>query len=65
VHLNPGSAVPYTGEFNELSNDVDMQLIAFSETCFKTRHSNRQAGLNGFRVVFADRGRGKRGVSRW
>jgi Reverse transcriptase (RNA-dependent DNA polymerase) len=61
VHLNPGSAVPYIGELNELFKGVDMQLIAVSETWFKTRHSNRQVSLDGFRVVRADRGGGRRG----
>jgi hypothetical protein len=46
---------------NDLFKGVDMQLIAVSETWFKTRHSNRQVNLDGFRVVRADRGGGRRG----
>jgi Reverse transcriptase (RNA-dependent DNA polymerase) len=61
AHLNPGSAVPHIGELNELFNGVDLQLIAVSETWFKTKHTNRQINLNGFRVVRADRGGGRRG----
>jgi hypothetical protein len=61
AHLNPGSAVPYIGEMNELFRGVDLQMVAISETWYKTRHSNRQVCLNGFRVVRADRGGGRRG----
>lgn len=61
AHLNPGSAVPHIGEMNELFNNVDLQLIAVSETWFKTRHTSRQVGLGGFRVIRADRGGGRRG----
>jgi hypothetical protein len=61
AHVNPGSAVPYIGELNELFHGVDIQLIAVSETWFKTRHSNRQVNLHGFRVVRADRGGRRRG----
>jgi hypothetical protein len=56
AHLNPGSAVPHIGEMNEIFNGVDLQLIAVSETWFKTRHTNRQVNINGFRVIRADRG---------
>jgi hypothetical protein len=58
AHLSPGSAI---GELNDLIKGVDMQLIAVSETWFKTRHTNRQVGLDGFRVIRADRGGGRRG----
>jgi hypothetical protein len=53
--LNPGSAVQHIGEFNDPIKGVDMQVIAVSETWFKTRHTNRQVGLDGFRVIRADR----------
>jgi Reverse transcriptase (RNA-dependent DNA polymerase) len=61
AHLNPGSAVQHIDELNDLFEGVDMQLIAVSETWFKTRHTNRQVNLNGFRVIRADRGGGRRG----
>jgi hypothetical protein len=61
AHLNPGTAVPHIGELNKLFNGVDMQLFAVSESWFKTIHTNKQVSLNGFRVVRADRGGGRRG----
>jgi Reverse transcriptase (RNA-dependent DNA polymerase) len=61
AHLNTGSAVPYIDEMNELFNGVNLQMIAVSETWYKTRHTNRQVNINGFRVVRADRGGGRRG----
>jgi hypothetical protein len=61
AHLNPGSAVPHIGELNELFLNVDLQLIAVSESWFKTKHTNRQVSINGYRVIRADRGGGRRG----
>jgi hypothetical protein len=61
AHLNPGSAVPHTDELNDLFCNVDLQLIAVSETWFKSKHSNRLIALDGYRVVRADRGGGRRG----
>jgi hypothetical protein len=61
AHLNPGSAVPHIGELNDLFNGVDLQMIAVSETWYKTKHTNRQVNLKGYRVIRADRGRGRRG----
>jgi Reverse transcriptase (RNA-dependent DNA polymerase) len=61
VHLNPGSAVQHIGEMNDIFKGVDVQLIAVSETWFKMRHTNRHVGLDGFRVIRADRGGGRRG----
>jgi Reverse transcriptase (RNA-dependent DNA polymerase) len=61
AHLNPGSAVPHIGELNELFVNVDLQLIAVSETWFKTKHTNRHVELSGYRVIRADRGGGRRG----
>jgi hypothetical protein len=60
-HLNPGSTVQHIGELNDLVKGLDMQLIAVSEIRFKTRHNNRQVGLNGFRDIRADRGGERRG----
>jgi hypothetical protein len=48
VHLNPGSAVPHIGEMNEMFRDVDLQLVAVSETWYKSKHTNAQVSLNGF-----------------
>jgi hypothetical protein len=61
AHLNLGSAVQHIGELNDLFKVVDLQLKKVSETWFKTRHTNRLVGLDGFRVVRADRGGGRRG----
>jgi hypothetical protein len=61
AHLNPKSAVQHIGELNDLFKGVDLQLIALFETWFKTRHTNRLVGLDGFRVIRADRGGGRRG----
>jgi hypothetical protein len=61
AHLNPGSAVPHIDELNDLFFGVDLQVIAVSETWYKTRHTNRQVNINGFRVVRADRGGSRRG----
>jgi hypothetical protein len=58
AHLKPGSAVPYIDEMNKLFHGVDIQLIAVSETWFKSRHTNRQVNLHGDRVVRADKGGG-------
>jgi hypothetical protein len=55
AHLNPGSAVQHIGELNDLFERVDLQLIAVSETWYKTRHTNRLVGLDGFRVIRADK----------
>jgi Reverse transcriptase (RNA-dependent DNA polymerase) len=61
VHLNPGSAMQYIDEMNELFDGVDIQLIAISETWYKGRMTNTHVALNGFRVIRADRGGGRRG----
>jgi len=61
VHLNPGSAVPYIDEMNELFDGVDIQLIGISETWYKGRMTNTHVGLNSFRVTRADRGGGRSG----
>jgi hypothetical protein len=61
AHLNPGSAVQHISELNDLFKGVDLQLIAVSETWYKTRHTNRMVGLDGFRVVRVDRVGGRRG----
>jgi hypothetical protein len=56
AHLNPGSAVQHIGKLNDLIKGVDIQLITVSRRWFKTRHTNRQVGLDGFRVIRVDRG---------
>jgi hypothetical protein len=61
AHMNPGSAVPHIGELNAILDGTDLQVVAVSETWFKAKHTNRQVNLNGFRVVRADRGGGRRG----
>ena len=60
AHLNPGSAVPHIGELNSIFDGTDLQAIAVSETWFKTKHSDAQVSLSGFRVVRANRGGGRR-----
>jgi hypothetical protein len=32
-------------------NGVDLQIIAISETCYKTKHTNRQVNFKGYRVI--------------
>jgi hypothetical protein len=54
AHLNLGSAVPHIVELNKLFNEVDLQMIAVSETWYKTKHTNRQVNLQGYRVIRAD-----------
>jgi hypothetical protein len=61
AHINPGSAVPHIGELNAILNETDLHIVAVSETWFKTRHTNQQINLSGFRVVRSDRGGGRRG----
>jgi hypothetical protein len=61
AHINPGSAVPHIDELNAIFDGTDLQVVAVSESWFKARHTNRQIGLSGFRVVRADRGGGRRG----
>jgi hypothetical protein len=42
------------GELYNLIKGVDMQLTV-SEKWFKTRHTNRQVGLDGVKVICADK----------
>jgi hypothetical protein len=60
AHLNPGSVIQHIGELNDLFKGVDLQLIAVSETWYKTRNTSRLVDLDGFRVLRADKGGGRR-----
>jgi hypothetical protein len=60
-HLNPESAAAHIDDIAELFKGINMHIIWVSETWFKKWHTNKRIGINGYKVIRADRSDGRRG----
>lgn len=55
MHINPGSLKPHLDEIRSLIADVDMHLLAVSETWFSDKINDNLVSIPGFHLIRHDR----------
>lgn len=55
AHVNAGSIFPKIDEFRSVFESVDYDIIAASETCFKSYRTDKSVILPGYDIVRSDR----------
>lgn len=55
LHINPGSLKPHLDELRSLIKNVNVHLIAVSETWFSSKHNDILISIPGFSVLRHDR----------
>lgn len=61
IHINPGSLKPHLDEVRSLISDLDLHMLAVSETWFSKATNDKLVAISGFTLLRHDRMRKRAG----